>query len=161
MFQKLFPGRCPKLFFSRCFFFEKDPMLVFHTGFQPALAGRSARAFGARSSRLGGLKPHRMRASAIPIVCLSGNGGGDVSPETYRNSELDTMSKIFSSRCLNIFLAHLSFSKKDQMLFFIQILGRRRPVGQTPFQIFSTRAWRRSSHKRHKEPNSYSVCIRN
>jgi hypothetical protein len=28
------------------------------------------------------------------------------------------------------------FSKKDPMLFFIQILGRRRPVGQDPLPNF-------------------------
>ena len=113
------------------FVFEKDPMLVFHTGFQPALAGRSARAFGARSAI-----PHRFRASVIPIVCPAGNGGGDVSPERYRFSEFQRWSKTFSSRCLGKLFGRCFFFEKDPMSVFHT---GRRPAGRsakTPSKIF-------------------------
>jgi len=123
MFQNFFQTMS-KIIFQPMFLFRKRSDVGFPYRF-PAGPGGPFRSRLRRSLQpTVGLKPHRMRASAIPIVCLAGNGGGNVSPETYRFSELETMSKIFSSRCLNIFLAHLSFSKKIRCPFSIQILGR-------------------------------------
>ncbi len=139
-FVKNFFQPMSRFIFQPMFIFEKHQMLFLYTG-----SAARARRYACRRSRSDpGLwilhkrpvapEPHRLRASVIPIVCLRRNGGWDVSPETYRISEFETISKTFSRRCQNIFLATSFFSKTSDVNYSYRFSAGRRP--DPPSKIF-------------------------